>query len=38
VRKNLIDGGYAGEIYPVNPRPTRSWDARHRSVADVPGE
>ena len=25
VMKNLINGGYKGQIYPINPPPTRSW-------------
>ena len=28
VMKNLINGGYQGKIYPINPSPTRSWASR----------
>ena len=28
VMKNLINGGYKGEIYPINPSAARSWAAR----------
>ncbi|MFK0177704.1 acetate--CoA ligase family protein [Streptomyces xanthochromogenes] len=39
VMRNLVDGGYSGEIHPVNPR---AHDIRgrkaYKSVTDVPGE
>src|SRR5882757_1842106 len=39
VMKNLIDGGYAGDIYPVNPKADEILGRKaYRSVADVPGE
>ena len=39
VMKNLIDGGYAGEIYPVNPKADEILGrTAYKSVADVPGE
>ena len=39
VMKNLINGGYKGEIYPIHPRPTRSWATRSTgAIKDVPGE
>ena len=39
VMKNLIDGGYAGEIYPINPRAEEILGKQcFKSVLDVPGE
>jgi len=39
VMKNLVNGGYQGEIYPINPKATEILDRKaFRSVADVPGE
>jgi acetyl coenzyme A synthetase (ADP forming)-like protein len=39
VMKNLINGGYAGQIYPVNPKAGDILGLKsYRSVADVPGE
>jgi acetyl coenzyme A synthetase (ADP forming)-like protein len=38
VMKNLIDGGYDGEIYPIHPRAEEILGRRcYPSVADVPG-
>jgi acetyl coenzyme A synthetase (ADP forming)-like protein len=39
VMKNLVNGGYQGEIYPINPKATEIMDRKvFRSIADVPGE
>ncbi|MEV0082621.1 acetate--CoA ligase family protein [Saccharopolyspora sp. NPDC050642] len=39
VMKNLINGGYAGEIHPVNPKADEILGRKaHRSITDVPGE
>ncbi|MFD7874512.1 acetate--CoA ligase family protein [Streptomyces sp. NPDC059766] len=39
VMRNLVDGGFAGEIHPVNPRADDILGRKaYRSVADVPGE
>jgi acetyl coenzyme A synthetase (ADP forming)-like protein len=39
VMKNLINGGYEGEIYPIHPRAEEILGRRcYRSVLDVPGE
>ena len=39
VMRNLIDGGYAGEIHPVNPKADEICGRKaYRSIADVPGE
>ncbi|MHB8619072.1 MAG: acetate--CoA ligase family protein, partial [Chloroflexota bacterium] len=39
VMKNLINGGYEGTIYPINPRADEILGRTcYRSVADVPGE
>ncbi|MFD7948463.1 acetate--CoA ligase family protein, partial [Streptomyces sp. NPDC059744] len=39
VMRNLIDGGFSGEIHPVNPRADDILGRKaYRSVADVPGE
>jgi acetyl coenzyme A synthetase (ADP forming)-like protein len=38
VMKNLINGGYAGEIHPINPKADEILGRKaYRSVADVPG-
>ena len=39
VMKNLIDGGYAGALYPIHPKAeTILGHACYRSVVDVPGD
>jgi len=39
VMKNLINGGYAGEIYPINPKADEIEGRKaYRSISDVPGE
>ncbi|MCX5144232.1 MULTISPECIES: acetate--CoA ligase family protein [unclassified Streptomyces] len=39
VMRNLIDGGFAGEIHPVNPRADDILGRKaYKSVTDVPGE
>ncbi|OLF15409.1 acetate--CoA ligase family protein [Actinophytocola xanthii] len=39
VMKNLINGGYAGEIYPINPKAEQiQGRTAYRTIADVPGE
>jgi acetyl coenzyme A synthetase (ADP forming)-like protein len=39
VMRNLVDGGYAGEIYPVNPKADSICDRKaYRSIGDIPGE
>ncbi|HTF48848.1 MAG TPA: acetate--CoA ligase family protein [Pseudonocardia sp.] len=39
VMKNLINGGYAGEIYPINPKADEILGrTAYRSIGDVPGE
>ncbi|MFG2951578.1 acetate--CoA ligase family protein [Streptomyces adustus] len=39
VMRNLVDGGFAGEIHPVNPRADDIQGRKaYRSVTDVPGE
>ncbi len=39
VLKNLVDGGYAGEIHPINPRAAEILDRKaYPSIADVPGD
>jgi acetyl coenzyme A synthetase (ADP forming)-like protein len=39
VMKNLINGGYAGEIYPINPKADEILGRKaYKSVTDVPGE
>ncbi|HUG14508.1 MAG TPA: acetate--CoA ligase family protein [Thermomicrobiales bacterium] len=39
VMKNLINGGYAGEIYPIHPRAEEILGRRcYKSVLEVPGE
>ncbi|MEE6258808.1 acetate--CoA ligase family protein [Plantactinospora sonchi] len=38
VMKNLVNGGYQGEIYPINPKATEILDRKaFKSIADVPG-
>ncbi|MGP4017058.1 acetate--CoA ligase family protein [Saccharopolyspora sp. 5N708] len=38
VMKNLINGGYAGEIYPINPKADEILGRKaYRSITDVPG-
>jgi acetyl coenzyme A synthetase (ADP forming)-like protein len=39
VLKNLVDGGYAGEIHPINPKATEILDRKaYPSIVDVPGD
>ncbi|QYN36157.1 acetate--CoA ligase family protein [Pseudonocardia sp. DSM 110487] len=39
VMKNLINGGYAGEIYPINPKADEILGKKaYKSIRDVPGE
>ncbi|MFB9931611.1 acetate--CoA ligase family protein [Amycolatopsis halotolerans] len=39
VMKNLVNGGYAGEIYPINPKAAEILDRKaYSSIADVPGD
>ncbi|MGH3327561.1 MAG: acetate--CoA ligase family protein [Streptomycetales bacterium] len=39
VMKNLVNGGYAGEIYPVNPKADEILGRKaYKSITDVPGE
>ncbi|MFF1615607.1 acetate--CoA ligase family protein [Amycolatopsis sp. NPDC058278] len=39
VMKNLVDGGYAGEIHPINPKATEILDRKaYASITDVPGD
>ncbi|NUT51378.1 MAG: CoA-binding protein [Saccharothrix sp.] len=39
VMRNLVDGGYRGEIHPVNPKADEVLDRKaFRSIADVPGD
>src|SRR6202171_5865786 len=39
VMKNLINGGYQGEIYPINPKADEILGRKaYKSVADIPGE
>jgi acyl-CoA synthetase (NDP forming) len=38
VMKNLVNGGYQGEIYPINPKASEILDRKaYRSIAEVPG-
>jgi acetyl coenzyme A synthetase (ADP forming)-like protein len=38
VMRNLVNGGYSGEIYPVNPKAEEILDRKvFRSITDVPG-
>ncbi|MFD9736841.1 acetate--CoA ligase family protein [Umezawaea sp. NPDC059074] len=39
VMRNLVNGGYAGEIHPINPKATEILDRKaFKSIADVPGD
>ena len=39
VMKNIINGGYAGELYPINPKADEILGRKaYKSVLDVPGE
>ncbi|QWF85414.1 acetate--CoA ligase family protein [Amycolatopsis sp. CA-230715] len=39
VMRNLVDGGYAGEIHPINPKADEILDRKaYASIGDVPGE
>ncbi|WP_017596388.1 acetate--CoA ligase family protein [Nocardiopsis potens] len=39
VIRNIVDGGYEGEVYPVNPKAGEVYGrTAYRSVADIPGE
>jgi acetyl coenzyme A synthetase (ADP forming)-like protein len=39
VMKNLVNGGYQGEIYPINPKATEILDRKaFASIVDVPGD
>ncbi|WP_163507421.1 acetate--CoA ligase family protein [Fodinicola acaciae] len=39
VMKNLINGGYQGEIHPINPKASEVLDRKaFRTISDVPGE
>ncbi|WP_020659794.1 acetate--CoA ligase family protein [Amycolatopsis benzoatilytica] len=39
VMKNLVNGGYAGDIYPINPKAAEILDRKaYPSIADVPGD
>ncbi|MBQ0923918.1 acetate--CoA ligase family protein [Saccharopolyspora endophytica] len=39
VMKNLINGGYAGEIHPINPKADEIMGRKaHKSITEVPGE
>ena len=39
VMKNIINGGYAGELYPINPKADQILGKKaYKSVIDVPGE
>jgi acetyl coenzyme A synthetase (ADP forming)-like protein len=39
VMKNLINGGYAGEIYPINPKADEILGKKaYKSIGDVPGD
>ena len=39
VMKNIINGGYAGELYPINPKADEILGKKaYKSVRDVPGE
>ncbi|BCB76818.1 acetate--CoA ligase family protein [Phytohabitans flavus] len=38
VMRNLVNGGYQGEIYPINPKATEILDRKaFKSISDVPG-
>ncbi|MFJ9786684.1 acetate--CoA ligase family protein [Amycolatopsis sp. NPDC101161] len=39
VMKNLVNGGYAGEIHPINPKAAEILDRKaYASITDVPGD
>ncbi|MDP9793247.1 acetyl coenzyme A synthetase (ADP forming)-like protein [Catenuloplanes nepalensis] len=39
VMRNLVNGGYQGEIYPINPKASEILERKaFRSIADVPGD
>lgn len=39
VMKNLVNGGFAGEIHPINPKAAEILDRKaYASIADVPGD
>ncbi|WP_410659123.1 acetate--CoA ligase family protein [Amycolatopsis sp. lyj-112] len=39
VMKNLVDGGFAGEIHPINPKAAEILDRKaYPSISDVPGD
>ncbi|RSM53597.1 CoA-binding protein [Amycolatopsis sp. WAC 01376] len=39
VMKNLVDGGFAGEIHPINPKAAEILDRKaYASISDVPGD
>ncbi|HEY3609295.1 MAG TPA: acetate--CoA ligase family protein [Pseudonocardiaceae bacterium] len=39
VMRNLVDGGYRGEIYPINPKADEILQRKvYRSITDVPGD
>jgi acetyl coenzyme A synthetase (ADP forming)-like protein len=39
VMRNLVDGGFAGEIYPINPKATEICGHRaYASISEVPGD
>ncbi|MFD3688801.1 acetate--CoA ligase family protein [Nocardiopsis sp. NPDC058631] len=39
VIKNIVDGGYAGEVYPVNPKAPEVYGRKaYASVLDIPGD
>ncbi|MFD9890393.1 acetate--CoA ligase family protein [Amycolatopsis sp. NPDC059027] len=39
VMKNLVNGGYAGEIFPINPKASEILDRKaYASIADVPSD
>ena len=39
VMRNLVDGGYAGDIYPINPKSDEVYGRKaYKSITDVPGD
>ncbi|MFC7331115.1 acetate--CoA ligase family protein [Marinactinospora rubrisoli] len=39
VMRNIVDGGYAGEIFPVNPKADEVYGRKaYRSITEVPGD
>ncbi|MFC4566050.1 acetate--CoA ligase family protein [Nocardiopsis mangrovi] len=39
VIRNIVDGGYAGEVYPINPKSDEVYGrAAYKSIGDVPGD